>query len=59
MLAEGQLDRLPEPSGAAADQIYVETVTKLAQGLAQTLESYMNAEPGPKSLAYGAWLASR
>jgi hypothetical protein len=44
LLAEGKLERLPNPiSHAAADRLYFDTARKLADGLAQQLASYPTA----------------
>jgi hypothetical protein len=53
LLAEGQLKPLTDPvSQAAADQSYVDTTRKLADGLAQVLAAYeKSGDPGKNRIA--------
>jgi len=51
LLRQGKLKRLPAPSQAAADRCYVDTATKLTEGLAKTVGSYENSEdPGKRTI---------
>jgi hypothetical protein len=55
LLARGTLKPLPEPSGAAADECYANTVTKLAEGLKKTVESYADSSDSHRKRVYRIW----
>jgi ribosomal protein L14E/L6E/L27E len=58
MIDGGQLPRLPEPAGSAADDLYLNTVKNLTQGLTTLLDSYANEEDIIKKRLYSIWMGS-
>ena len=58
MLATGALEPLPDPSGVAADKVYVDTVTKLCDGLIHLLNSYAEADDPAKKHLHNLWTES-
>ncbi|MFH1742039.1 MAG: hypothetical protein ABIH23_23805 [bacterium] len=52
---EGKIDPLPDDSQAAADQSYLDTATKICDGLKSTLESYADSDDPLKKQVYGIW----
>lgn len=60
MLDDGRLEPLAEEaSQTAADQSYMDTVIRLAQGLGKVLDSYNGLEDPPKQRIFNMWRASR
>ncbi len=55
MAAEGKLPRLPSRSQSAADRSYIETVTRLCQGLEKTVRSYQESEDPQKRQIWSLW----
>ena len=55
LIAEGRLPRLPGASQAAADRSYLETVSRLCDGLEKVMQSYANAEDQSKRRIYRLW----
>jgi hypothetical protein len=56
-VAEGSIARLPEASQKAADQSYIDTATKLYQGLDKVMRGYANAEDADSKKASAMWTA--
>jgi hypothetical protein len=54
----GKLELLPEPSQAAADKLFVETVFKLCDGLEAKMQSYQNATDLKRRKVFELWQAS-
>lgn len=54
----GKLQLLPEPSQAAADKLFDETVFKLCDGLEAKLQSYQNATEARQRRVLELWQAS-
>jgi hypothetical protein len=59
MLSEGRLKPLPEPSQSAADKSYVDTVTKLRDGLETVVQSYEGSNDPHKKRVHQLWLESQ
>ena len=57
-LAEGRLERLPDPSQYAADQSYLSTIQKLCNGLRRTLDTYVDAKDTDRKKVYAIWAAT-
>ncbi|MCL6474148.1 MAG: hypothetical protein K6U75_03725 [Firmicutes bacterium] len=55
----GRLSRLPEPSQTAADKSYVETLTKLCDGLEKVLDGYADSRLAEKRLIYEMWRVAK
>ena len=55
LLAEGRLPRLPGASQAAADRSYLETVSRLCDGLEKVIQSYAKADDQQKRRIYRLW----
>lgn len=55
----GKLAPLPEPSQAAADKLYVDTLCKLQQGLINALNSYETSSLPKNQTIYRLWIASQ
>ena len=55
LLAEGKLQRLPEPSQTAADQSYLDTAIKLCEGLEKVLQTYAEADTPYKKRVFQLW----
>ncbi len=51
----GKLVRLPEPSQTAADKSYVDTLTKLCDGLEKVLDGYAHSRPAEKQRITEIW----
>jgi hypothetical protein len=58
LLAAGKLARLPERSQVAADNLYLNTVARLCEGLEKALNAYAHAKDASKQQAYGIWKAT-
>jgi len=58
MLAKGEIKPLPEPSQSAADKSYVDTVTKLREGLQAVVQSYEGSNDPHKKRLYHLWRKS-
>jgi len=59
LLRAGKLKLLPEPSQAAADRLFFETVFKLCSGLEATLQSYQNSTDTRQRKMFELWQASQ
>ncbi len=59
LLAEGKLQRLPEPSQTAADKSYTDTTVKLCEGLEKVLQAYANSNDPHKQRVYQIWAGQR
>lgn len=57
MLAENKLPLLPSASQAAADQSYLQTTTRLCEGLKKTLASYEKSHDPRKQRVWRLWSA--
>jgi hypothetical protein len=57
-LAAGTLSALPPRSAAAADRLYLETASKLCDGLAKVLDGYANVADAGKRRTHGLWRAA-
>jgi hypothetical protein len=55
MLASGTLKPLPARSAVAADKLYLETVSKLCDGLEKVLNGYASSQDPQQKKAYRAW----
>jgi hypothetical protein len=55
-LAEGSIAPLPGPSQKAADESYVDTASKLCDGLEKVMESYKTSTDGAKRQTCLLWL---
>jgi hypothetical protein len=55
LIDEGRLQLLPEPSQAAADKSYVDTVRRLADGLRTVLGAYSNAPDPHRQRVWTIW----
>jgi hypothetical protein len=53
----GKLPRLPEPSQAAADKSYMDTLAKLCDGLERILDGYGDSRLNEKRRLYEIWRA--
>ena len=58
MLSNGAIKPLPEPSQSAADKSYVDTVTKLREGLEAVMQSYEGSSDPHKKRVHHLWLES-
>jgi hypothetical protein len=58
LLAAGKLTALPPRSQAAADKLYLSTVTKLCDGLEKLLNSWKDSGDSRKKQIYGLWMAT-
>jgi hypothetical protein len=56
LIKDGKIKPLPEASEAAADRCYVETATKLCNGLEAVLKTYENAGDRQRRQVYDAWV---
>ena len=54
-MAAGRLPRLPGASQTAADRSYLETVSRLSDGLEKVLQSYAKADDRQKLRIYRLW----
>ena len=59
LIEGGKLKPLPETREAAADRAYLETATKLCDGLEVVLKSYANTTSQPQRKIYAAWEQTR
>jgi hypothetical protein len=57
--AQGKLATLPEASQAAADKSYLDTLVKLKQGLAKTIEASADTGDAQKRVIFDLWKASQ
>jgi hypothetical protein len=55
LIERGQIKPLADAREAAADRLYVDTATKLCDGLEALLKTYENVGDRQKTLVYGAW----
>lgn len=55
MLSEGTLEKLPGKSQYAADKLYLDTISKLCNGLMKAIGSYKTAEDAHKKRIYTIW----
>ena len=55
LMAAGRLPRLPGASQTAADRSYLETVSRLCDGLEKVLQSYAKADDQQKRRIYRLW----
>jgi hypothetical protein len=55
MLSEGKIKRLSGPSQYAADTSYLDTTSKLCEGLKRTVESYKENKDAHKKRVYTIW----
>ena len=58
LLATGKLDRLPGPSQAAADKLYLDTVARLYDGLEKALNDYAGANEPLRRRIHDLWRTS-
>jgi hypothetical protein len=54
-LQKGLLNRLPDPSNAAAELVYVQTVQKLLRGLVKEISSYEKSQNSENRKIYLLW----
>ena len=60
MVADGRLPRLPATSGmAAADRSYLETVSRLCDGLEKVIQTYAKSQDSNKRRVYELWLPKK
>jgi hypothetical protein len=57
-LKEGKIPRLPEASQVAADQSYVDTVSKVCAGLESVLKGYERSSDSTCKKIYQLWCRS-
>jgi hypothetical protein len=57
-LKEGKIPRLPEASQLAADQCYVDTVSKVCAGLESVLKGYEGSSDSTRKKMYQLWCRS-
>jgi hypothetical protein len=58
LLSEGKIQKLQEPSQAAADKCYIDTAVKLYDGLENVLKSYNESDDLQKKRIYQLWVES-
>jgi len=56
LIAEGKVKPLPDGREAAAERAYVDTATKLCDGLEKVLKGYEEAEDRTQRKIYAAWV---
>jgi len=56
LIKSGKIKPLPEASEAAADRCYVQSATKLCNGLEAVLKTYENADDRQRRRVYDAWV---